>query len=83
MDQKYESRLIEIDNRIEALKSHMFMWARAGGGKMSMEALSEINALKAEKDRIINGTQEKIDEIQGHIRDLEQLKAQCHTINFF
>ena len=82
MEQKYKARLVEIDDRIEGLKSHMSMWSKAGGGKMSMEALSEINALKAEKDRIINGTQEKIDEIQGHIRDLEQLKAQCHAINF-
>ena len=82
MEQKYKARLVEIDDRIEGLKSHMSMWGRAGGGRMAMEAVSEINSLKAEKARILNGTQEKIDEIQGHIRDLEQLKAQCHAINF-
>lgn len=82
MEEKYVNRLAEIEQRIADLNAHRSMWSRAGGGKMSMEALSEINALKAEKDRIINGTQEKIDEIQGHIRDLEQLKAQCHAISF-
>lgn len=82
MESKYKARLVEIDDRIASLKSHMSMWSRAGSDKMSMEALREINTLKAEKARIMNGTQEKIDEFQEHISELEQLKAQCHALNF-
>lgn len=47
-----------------------------------MRAVGEISELKAEKERILNGTQVKIDKIEEHINDLEQLKDQCHAINF-
>ena len=78
----YKERLVEIEERIEDLKAHMNMWSRAGGGRMSMQAISEIDSLEAEKARILDGSQEKIDKIQGHISELQQLKAQCHAINF-
>ena len=82
MEEKYASRLVAIDARIDDLSAHMGMWSRAGGGKMAMQAVAEIEALKAEKNRILDGSQVKIDEIQEHIRELKELKAQCHAINF-
>ena len=65
-EKKYAKRLREIDDRIDHLSSHMTMWGRAGGrgGAMAMQALGEINELKREKERILNGTQAKIDEIE-------------------
>ena len=78
----YEGRLIEIDERIADLNEHITMWSRAGGGRMAMQAVSEINSLKEEKDRILNGTQEKIDVIQDKIEELRLLKQQCKIINF-
>ena len=82
MNEKYTNRLVEIDNRIEDLTSHMGMWGRAGGGKMAMQAVGEIDLLKAEKERILNGNQEKIDKLEEQISELRKLKAQCHVINF-
>ena len=78
----YKRRLYEIDVRIEDLKIHMGMWGRAGGGRMAMEAIREINNLKAEKERILNGTQEKYEEIEAKIKELKELRAQCLAINF-
>ena len=82
MEEKYKSRLVEIDNRINDLTAHLSMWSRAGGGKMAMQAVVEIDSLKAEKERILDGSQVKIDKIQEQINELKNLKAQCHAINF-
>lgn len=80
---EYASRLYEIDARIEDLKAHMSMWGRAGGrgGAMAMQAVSEINELKAEKERILNGTQAKIDKISKKIKSLQEQKQQVAKIN--
>lgn len=80
---EYVSRLYEIDARIEDLKAHMSMWGRAGGrgGAMAMQAVSEINELKAEKERILNGTQAKIDKISKKIKSLQEQKQQVAKIN--
>lgn len=58
------------------------MWNRAGGGRMAMQAVAEIDSLKAEKERILDGSQVKIDYIQEQIDKLKNLKAQCNAINF-
>lgn len=80
---EYAPRLYEIDARIEDLKAHMSMWSRAGGrgGAMAMQAVSEINELKAEKERILNGTQAKIDKISKKIKSLQEQKQQVAKIN--
>ena len=79
---QYANRIKEIDERIEGLKSHMSMWGRAGAGKMAMKALDEIESLTNEKNRILNGTQEKYEDLQSKIEELKKLKAQCLFINF-
>jgi len=75
MEEKYQRRLLEIDNRIEDLENHITMWLKAGGhgSRMAGQGRQEISELKKEKERILNGTQEKIDE-------LKELKAQCKAI---
>lgn len=80
---EYASRLYEIDARIADLKAHMSMWGRAGGrgGAMAMQAVSEINELKAEKERILNGTQAKIEKISKKIKSLQEQKQQVAKIN--
>lgn len=82
MEKRYEERIAEIDARIADLNAHRGMWAKSGGGKMAMQAVTEIEELKAEKARIMDGSQKKIDKIQEHISELQQLKAQCHMIDF-
>ena len=74
MEEKYKNRLVEIDNRINDLTAHMTMWNRAGGGRMAMQAVAEIDSLKAEKERILDGSQVKIDNIQEQINGLKNLK---------
>lgn len=74
--------MIEIDNRIEDLTAHMSLWSRAGGGKMVMQAVEEINSLKAEKARILDGSQVKIDKIEAQISELKKMKVQCYAIDF-
>ena len=82
-EKKYAKRLREIDDRIEHLSSHMTMWSRAGGrgGAMAMQALGEINELKREKERILNGTQAKIDEIEQQIEILKSIKRRISKLN--
>ncbi len=81
-EKKYAKRLREIDDRIEHLSSHMTMWSRAGGrgGAMAMQALGEINELKREKERILNGTQAKIDDIEQQIEILKSLKRKISKL---
>ena len=55
---------------------------KAGSERMAMQASQEIIDLQAEKMRILNGSQEKIDKLQNKINELKELKAQCHLINF-
>lgn len=82
-DGEYAARLAAIDSRIEDLYDHMRMWGRAGGkgGAMAMEAQHEINELKAEKERILNGTQAKIDKLYTKIKTLTEEKKQHSKIN--
>lgn len=84
-EKKYAKRLKEIDDRIEHLKDHMTMWSRAGGrgGAMAMQALGEINELKREKERILNGTQAKIDDIEQQIEILKSIKRRISKLNIF
>ena len=84
-EKKYKKRLREIDDRIEHLSSHMTMWGRAGGrgGAMAMQALGEINELKREKERILNGTQAKIDEIEQQIEILKSIKRRIRKLDIF
>lgn len=82
MEEKYVNRLAEIEQRIADLNAHRSMWSRAGGGKKAMQAVVEIEELKAEKARILDGSQEKIDKIEEQINELKQLKVQCHAISF-
>lgn len=82
MEKRYEDRLVEIDARIADLKAHRRMWIRASSPDIAIQAVREIDALNAEKSRILDGSQEKIDKIQEHICELQQLKAQCHAVNF-
>ena len=84
-EKKYAKRLKEIDDRIEHLSSHMTMWSRAGGrgGAMAMQALGEINELKREKERILNGTQAKIDELEQQIEILKSIKRRISKLNIF
>lgn len=81
-DGPYKNRLIEIDERIERLNKRIPMWSKAGGGKMAMQGIGEINELKREKARILDGSQVKIDEIQRKIGELKKLREQCKIINF-
>ena len=81
LDAKYEKRLREIDKRVEDLKEHMVMWGRAGGagGKMAMQANSEIKELLEEKERILSGTQKRIDELEDIKNILELFKKRVKT----
>lgn len=83
--EKYAARVKEIDARIDDLKVHMTMWGRAGGrgGSMAMQALGEINELKREKERILNGTQEKIDNLEQEIEILRKLKNRISKLKVF
>lgn len=80
----YKERLNELNERLKELISHSSMWAKSGGmgGKMAMQAQQEIEDLKAERTRILNGTQEKYEQIQDKINELKELKRQCHIIQF-
>jgi len=82
MEEKYKNRLIEIDDRIKDLNAHMSMWSRAGSGKMAMQATTELELLKAERERILDGTQVRVDEIQNKINELKELRTQCKIISF-
>ena len=70
-----EERIKEIDKRIALLKDHTVMWGRAGGmgGKMAMQALTEIKELEMEKDDLINDTHNL--EIRNKEREIKRLKA--------
>ena len=78
----YAQRLNEIDKRIEQLENHRTIWGRAGAGTLSMQADEEINCLKEEKNRILNGTQEEYEKIESKIEELKRLRNQCSFINF-
>ena len=83
-DGPYKERLVEIDNRISGLNKQRLMWAKAGGvgGSMAMQAIGEIKNLEAEKRRILDGSQLKVEELQNKIEKLKMLRAQCKVINF-
>lgn len=83
--EKYATRIKEIDARIDDLKAHMTMWSRAGGrgGAMAMQAYGEIKELEREKERILNGTQEKIDAIEQEIEILKKLKNRISKLKVF
>ena len=53
-----KDELKKIENKINELKSHRGMWAKAGGvgGRMALQAMSEIELLEIKRDDIINGT---------------------------
>ena len=78
----YQKRLNEIDERIANLETHIPMWSKAGAGEKSARALEEISALKKEKERILNGTQEEYEKIESKIAELKQLKEQCLLLEF-
>ena len=82
MEEKYQRRLLEIDKRIEDLENHITMWLKAGGrgSRMAGDARQEIANLKLEKERILDGTQEKIDKIEEKIAELKVLKSQCKAL---
>ena len=94
MSEEWKKRINEIDKRIEDLQNHSIMWSRAGGvgGRMAMQANSEISTLKKEKERLVkqvelekedktNGTNKlNIFLIQCKIEDLQEMKKQAKFI---
>ena len=75
MDKMYKERIVQIDARIADLNAHRSMWSKAGSGKMTMQAISEINFLEAEKASILDGTQRKIDMIDNQIKGYQEQKS--------
>jgi hypothetical protein len=82
LDLKYQARIRQIDARLKDLKEHQVMWARAGGvgNKMAMDAQKEIGTLMAEKERILSGRQQKIDDIKQVQQTLEALKKKASLL---
>ena len=63
---KYMKRIEEIDKKIEEIRNNQEIWKNEGGvgPRKALAANAEINDLLAEKKAILNGTQEKIDNIK-------------------
>lgn len=80
----YAERLIEIDKQIEDLKERRRIYVNSGGQglRMAVQADNDIYNLKEEKIRIMDGTEEKIEQLQKKINELNILKNQCKMINF-
>lgn len=81
LDAKYEKRVREINKRVEDLRQHQEMWRKAGGKGYSMadKAKKEIDALLEEKERILSGRQQKIDELEDIKNILELFKKRVKT----
>ncbi len=63
---KYMKRIEEIDKKIEEIRNNQEIWKNEGGvgPRKALAANAEIDNLLAEKKAILNGTQEKIDNIK-------------------
>ena len=83
MDKSKEDRINEIDEKIYDLSLHTTMWSRAGGvgGSMALRALGEIEALREEREDIVNDTENVgIEKIYARLRELKILRAEANIL---
>ncbi len=82
-----KEQLNKVEKRIKDLEEHRHMWFKAGGmgGRMAMEATTEIEDLKVLRSDIINGTNHyaKIEKYKQAVEELKRLKAQREKTIFF
>ena len=83
LTKEQKEELEKIEERIEDLKLHRGMWAKAGGvgGKMALQAITEIKLLEIKRDDIINGTNNyEITLKENEIKSLKHLKEQANIL---
>ena len=83
-EQKEELR--KIDERIDDLRQHQSMWAKAGGmgGSMAIKAMGEIEDLEIKKKDIVNGTNNyKIITLGREIAKLKSVRRKATLLEKF
>ena len=82
-----KEQLDKVEKKIKDLEEHRHMWFKAGGmgGRMAMDATTEIEDLKILRSDIINGTNHyaKIEEYREAVEELKRLKAKREKATFF
>ena len=79
MDDKYQKRIEEIDRQIKEIKKNQEEWTNEDGlgPRKALYANIDIGKLEEEKERILSGRQQKIDDIKQVQQTLETLKKRA------
>lgn len=74
-----EEAINKINKRIKDLKEHQIMWLKAGGmgGRMAMDACSEIKSLEEEKKLLESGKSYK------DIEDLKRITNEIRMLKYY
>ena len=82
MDDIYQKRLEAIDKEIKEIKENQNKWTNEGGigPRKALYANLDIKKLEEEKERILSGRQEKIDNIKQVQQTLEALKKKSRLL---
>lgn len=82
MDNRYQERIEEIDKQIAEIKANQDKWTNEGGigPRKALYANLDIEKLEEEKERILSGRQQKIDDIKQVQQTLETLKKKSRLL---